>query len=300
MKELSIKEKAKAYDKAIERAKKWRNAPNVDKIPTYANRIIEELFPELAGPEDERMITGIESIIKHYKDEGETVCPYPFVSLDECLAWLKKQSEQEPAKPKFKIGDTVYYKSFGETKSMIIDTVVDNGDGNPMYEDVKGSCIFEKDIIEQKPADKVEPKFHVGDWIIFNGLTLYIKEIVKGYYRTISRDGITNSYDWGIDNAARLWTIQEAKDGDVLATKTGSSFVYKDFAYGKPNAYCGVDKFGVFKDCGEYGRDWTPYIHEVYPATKEQSDLLFRKMREAGYTFDFDKKELKKIEQKPA
>ena len=31
------------------------------------------------------------------------------------------------------------------------------------------------------------------------------------------------------------------------------------------------------------------------PATKEQSDLLFQKMREAGYEWDTEKKELKKI-----
>lgn len=36
------------------------------------------------------------------------------------------------------------------------------------------------------------------------------------------------------------------------------------------------------------------------PATKEQCDLLFAKMHEAGYEFDFEKKELKKIEQQPS
>lgn len=38
----------------------------------------------------------------------------------------------------------------------------------------------------------------------------------------------------------------------------------------------------------------------VHPATKEQRDLLFQKMKEAGYEWDADKKELKKVEQKPA
>jgi hypothetical protein len=32
------------------------------------------------------------------------------------------------------------------------------------------------------------------------------------------------------------------------------------------------------------------------PATSEERDLLFAKMREAGYTWDADKKELKKIQ----
>ena len=33
------------------------------------------------------------------------------------------------------------------------------------------------------------------------------------------------------------------------------------------------------------------------PATKEQRDTLFAKMKEAGYSFDFEKKELKKLGQ---
>ena len=35
-------------------------------------------------------------------------------------------------------------------------------------------------------------------------------------------------------------------------------------------------------------------IDEVTPATKEQCDLLFAKMKEAGYEWDNDKKELMK------
>lgn len=37
------------------------------------------------------------------------------------------------------------------------------------------------------------------------------------------------------------------------------------------------------------------YVSHVHPATKEQRDLLFAKMREAGYEWDVDKKELRKI-----
>lgn len=91
-----------------------------------------------------------------------------------------------------------------------------------------------------------------------------------------------------------------AKDGDVLATKAGGIFIYKELLYDKPFAYCGVDKFGVFKDCNcGNGLDWTPYLSNVTPATKEQRDLLFQKMKEAGYEWDANKKKLKEIE-KPA
>ena len=38
----------------------------------------------------------------------------------------------------------------------------------------------------------------------------------------------------------------------------------------------------------------------LVPATKEQRDLLFQKMKEAGYEWDAEKKEMKKVEQKHA
>lgn len=37
--------------------------------------------------------------------------------------------------------------------------------------------------------------------------------------------------------------------------------------------------------------------YDVFPATKEQRDKLLKAMSDAGWTFDFEKKELNKIEQ---
>ena len=154
-------------------------------------------------------------------------------------------------------------------------------------------------------AYKVEPKFKIGDWIVFNGLILYIKEVVKGYYRTISKGGITNSYDWDIDNVARLWTIQDAKDGDVLyLQKDGKEhiIIYKGVTKERfetfVSAYCaynGIVEAFCFADVSRY----VDIAYEgIMPATKEQRDFLFQKMKEAGYEWNTEKKELKKIEQK--
>jgi hypothetical protein len=163
------------------------------------------------------------------------------------------------------------------------------------------------DGIEYNLTPKV--LFKKGDWIVFNGLTLYIKEVVKGYYRTISRGGIPNSYDWNIDNIARLWTIQDAKDGDVLIDKSNnreSPFIFKKTKHSDIKTdclnpltvlgYCGIGGAGFTKSEG-----WGDTANcTYYPATKEQRDTLEKAMAAAGYTFDFEKKELKKIEQKPA
>lgn len=147
--------------------------------------------------------------------------------------------------------------------------------------------------IEQKSADKVEPKFKPGDCIVFNGPILYIDEVVNGYYRTTSiGDGIHNSYDWNIDNAARLWTIQEAKDGNVLVDEDNNIGIYvgKKDDFWHSCIYLGCDsclrKIGGYHKC-----------NNTKPATKEQRYLLFQKMKKEGYEWDSEKNELKKVEQ---
>ena len=58
----------------------------------------------------------------------------------------------DKVEPKFKIGDTIYYNSFGEVKSMVVANVTTDSTDNPMYEDENGNAVFEKDLVEQKPA----------------------------------------------------------------------------------------------------------------------------------------------------
>lgn len=153
---------------------------------------------------------------------------------------------------------------------------------------------------EQEPVDKAEPKFKVGDWIITpENEVLQITSIEGTSYRFNNE----SSY-WRIrycDEKCHLWTIQDAKCGDVLATKSENVFVFKgllDRLHPKsPVAYCGNNDLNDFFISGSNDNRWTD--EAVVPATEEQRDLLFQKMKEAGYTFDFEKKELRKIEQKP-
>lgn len=149
--------------------------------------------------------------------------------------------------------------------------------------------------------DKVEPRFHKGDWIVFNGLTLLIEEVLQGWYRTVSIGGIHNSYDWSIDNTARIWTLQnEAKDGDVLVCEDEEYLLFKSFSNTdmKIKLYCWYNcqtsNFHLSVDL-KLRQD-----ANIYPATKEQRDTLMKAMTDAGYIFDVERKELKKIEQKSA
>ena len=149
---------------------------------------------------------------------------------------------------------------------------------------------------EQKPIDKVEPKFKVGDWLTSNysffpnpikivdaSDTSYITENIEGF-----RIALTIGY---IDKNYHLWTVQDAKEGDVLAAHE-CLVLFKEIdglnirCYGA--YYMGLNpRFGV---------DTLQNKDAFYPVTKEQRDLLFKKMKEAGYEWDAKKKELKKIE----
>lgn len=151
-------------------------------------------------------------------------------------------------------------------------------------------------------TDKVEPKFKVvGDWIVQEKIGVYkVIEICESWYEVV--DNKDKHYSIGFDKEymCHLWTIKDAKDGDILVVaKDCSPFIFKGFTdslhQGHPVAYGGIDKqANMFIPSS--GNRWWDDGEIYYPATKEQRDFLFQKMKEAGYTWDAKKKELKKIE----
>ena len=98
---MTEKEKAKAYDEAIERAKK-----------SYGNRIAEEIFPELKESDDERIK---KAIIEFFESEDDNTT-YSLVRKKDIIAWLKKQGKNsiDKTKPRFDVGDWVVNK-FGDS-----------------------------------------------------------------------------------------------------------------------------------------------------------------------------------------
>ena len=100
-----------------------------------------------------------------------------------------------------------------------------------------------------------------------------------------------------------MWGISDARDGDVLFHSDSASngiFIFKeiiDKGFAKEViCYCDYDSEDHFCLGEHHTCCWTD-AKILYPATKEQRDLLFQKMKEAGYIFDFEKKELKKLSQ---
>lgn len=85
---MTIEEKAKRYDEALERMKSWVRGEHPECF-TEAPKAAEFIFPELKESEDERIRR---NIIAALKGEGYYDCDL----TNECIAWVKKQGEHKP------------------------------------------------------------------------------------------------------------------------------------------------------------------------------------------------------------
>lgn len=121
-----------------------------------------------------------------------------------------------------------------------------------------------------------------------------IKNITEQEYTLVGYDGsvITRPIQ-DVDRLASAFTIQDAKDGDVIFYDEGWICIFKCIHGIWYSSYCFITDDGEFHTGYErHAVDST--IHgNAHPSTKEQRDLLFQKIKEAGYEWDADKKELK-------
>ena len=155
-------------------------------------------------------------------------------------------------------------------------------------------------------ADKFKPKFNVGDWVVNKfGDSWHIDSFDKKNYQVSDGKGNYNYFPILKQDEMHLWSIEDAKEGDVLFLDLmgGKTFIYNGI---NPNMAI-LYSFIINND----GEDVLPYhigkpnvgignIEEtkniIRPATKEQRDTLFAKMEESGYEWDAVKKQLKEIE----
>lgn len=142
----------------------------------------------------------------------------------------------------------------------------------------------------------VEHEFKVGDWVVRkDGETFYGGNYAE-QITLIEVDGEgrciwLSSTSWVRDDAIRSWTIEDAKDGDVLAAAE-CYVIFKEIDWLSIKCYCTYHYMGVNPS---FYIDTLQNKTAFEPANKEQCDLLFKKMEEAGYQWDADKKQLRKI-----
>lgn len=269
------------YKEAIERAKNYCNGHHTDVSPKAMS---EYLFPELRESKDDRIKRCIQVALtdvdeKRFNDYGTT--------LKDCLAWLEKQ-ESEP--------NWCHHK---------VDLSNCSEEYRKAYYDGWNNCNQQHAQLEaeQKTTDKVEPKFKPGDWIVNkDGSPFFCGETALQITHIDGDEIWFESKTWTTAERIRMWTIQDAKDGDVLYCESGG-IEYIVMSKGV-NEHGHIDSYFRYNSLDGFAID-IPSVFSaekdgITPATKEQRDLLFQKMKEAGYEWNAEKKELTKIEQKSA
>ena len=197
MKELSIKEKADRYDEALKKIKMLLGTGS-----SFSREELEFVFSELKESEDEKIRKWLITTLKSLNNSPVQI-DGAYEMMLPAIAWLEKQGEHANFRNKIQIGDKVTRNEGG--------VLVNISQLNRVAKERKKQG-------EQKPADKVEPKFKVGDWITndddYTWKVTAIKSldyVLQGQYGDIVDCAISYA-----DNHFHLWTIQDAKDGDVL------------------------------------------------------------------------------------
>ena len=253
----------KEYEATLERAREIHKDA-IDMGDSLRAKMAEFFFPELKESEEEKNIKNLIDELKcslraaKCQDDACRGGHEKRIALLEWgIAWLEKQ------------GEKLYSKSALEA-------------------------------VKEEPIDntnKVEPKFKVGQWVVWQDK--YYKVNYNGCgYELVDQNGLSTSLEYGtLDENAHIWDIIKcAKDGDVLVICSNKPFIFKGFF--KPNfpnclvAYCGIALDDHFRLCNNKSF-WTNL--DVKPATKEQRELLFAKMEEAGYKWDAKSKQLIKL-----
>lgn len=112
MKELTIEQKANAYDKVVKEVKEFFEGRQ--KMPNDVTKTLEYLFPEFKeSSEDERIR---KTIIRFFKDNypNATKMYDGIVTVGKVITWLEKQGEHANFRNKIQIGDKVTRNEAGE------------------------------------------------------------------------------------------------------------------------------------------------------------------------------------------
>ena len=278
---MTQEEKAKRYDEALIKAKNIVNSINVGLIGKDS---FEAVFPELKENEDERIR---KELLEHCinRRDGKQVC----VDASDYRRWADWLFRQG-------VENITNIKSDKEISNEIIKFL------ELPHPQFVGKRHQEKWIAwlerqgEKKPTDKVELKFKDGDWVVYDHRTYQVVELPKEGYINLGLRG-NGKIEFAPSTYCRHWTIQDAKDGDVLACNE-EILLFKSYSVqGRISLYCWYNGQTNNFHSKEVDDASLTTRNKICPATKEQRDLLFQKMHEAGYEWDAEKKELKKIEQ---
>ena len=223
-------------------------------------------------------------------------------------SWYKKESDtisclEEPGKKEyglksFKDEDVRKFIQYIEKQAKAYEFNLPNRSYD-IYAFAKDLLVwFEKQGEQEEPHGYkfVEPNFHEGDWVVNKfGDLWHIDSIDNKNYQVSNGKGNYNYFPILIQDKMHLWTIQDAKNGDVLVN--GSNiFIFNFINNRRLMGYCHVnmDDGNFYNDIGR-NECFCTIDAPVTPATKEQRDLLFQKIKEAGYKWNAKTKTLEEL-----
>ena len=200
------------------------------------------------------------------------------------------------------------FKKYGCDKDDVLEWLNSQYDKNMSLTDILNNDIPKREAtgVEKKELKKlnIKPKFNEGDWVVDeedNSVHQIKQSIENVTYGGFSYDLTDNGYFPYTKSNYHLWTINDAKDGDVVVVPSieGSEhseqiFIFKeiknrDYVKNVVEYYCKVcdNEFYVNK------RSFMGYADDYFvPATQEQQKLLFQKMKDAGYKWDDSKRKI--------
>lgn len=143
----------------------------------------------------------------------------------------------------------------------------------------------------------------VGDWIVQEGVGTYkVVEVCQSWYEVETLTGARRSISFEHDFECHRFGINDVKDGDIVAFNDyNPSFggdrpdwvgIYHKYDHLDLHEFhCTLNTFGKF----ETTNTW--HVTNIHPASTEQMMKLFSEMMDAGFKWDSDKKELRKVKE---
>ena len=228
----------------------------------YTQEVLEKHINSMNNKDDERLRKTTIAFLKDFAEKG-------YENAVECIDWLEKQGEDKKEINNFDVLPGLYkciHRMF---------------DGTP-----NGRLLFEIGNVYKCLSKHDRAEFEVS-----YGHSVYLEDpvVCKYFIPFESKDEQASS-----QTNERTWTIQDAKDGDVIFYDEGWICIFKCIHGIWYSSYCFITDDGEFHTGYErHAVDST--IHgNAHPATKEQRDALMKAINDAGYEWDTEKKELKK------
>ena len=303
----TVEEKAKAFDKFCEILEKLHQD---DTLTADQKCLVNKLLSELNGSDKSIVETLINMFTNYYIEKvGE-------FTNDQIVGWLKEQLKKPEKyewsgkitsrkakgklselledlesrkkidnRPIFRIGDTL--KKKGKDYTFTVDRI----QGGYYHCDRNNGAFFpieEQYDWELLDDGKTSPKFKIGDWVVDNcGNIWKIEGIINQFYILEGVEGGESrpTIEW-VNKTFHLWTIEDAKDGDMLVSTTWKEnqyiYIFKNIENNTIISYIYYCPKLDAVNMGAINMDNTPTV----PATKEQQELLFSKIKDEGYKWD--------------